>query len=153
MITRHLAVIVSPAPLHEIKEHFKGYTIYTDGDIYEFLNFGSLNGRHFGLDDLEDLCNEFVEIARTQKTVIHSFNPLIQNWLMCYKELQSANDPLEEDLQAASKRFFVWKDDSNHKGFVSLLDLESLPEKLKVLAVGDAVCDCYLEELISQHKV
>jgi hypothetical protein len=89
----------------------------------------------FGLDSMEELCDAFVDHSKETPLVIHTFHPVIQNYLGVYDE---SNNLI---LSGCKERFMINKDGE----FVSLFEIENLVKKLDILSVGEAIFDVYLQ--------
>lgn len=135
MKTPNLIVVVNEAESTLIHETFPAHKLLTDIDIFEFLNFRAFCDRMFGLDSMEELCDAFVEYSKETPLVIHTFHPVIQNYLGVYDE----NTNLIHS--ECKERFMINKDGE----FVSLFEIDNFVKKLDILAVGDAIFDVYLQ--------
>lgn len=148
----NLIVIASAAPLLNIQHAFPDHRIVDDGQIFQHLNGTPFAGMQYGLDTIEQLCDAFVAQSEKEPLIIHSFNPIIQNYLMCYAPRENPADRLVDDLSATSKRFLLWKPTENGGLFISALDIVNIANKMDALCIGDALCDVFLETEINEFN-
>lgn len=151
-MNNNLIVIASAAPLLNIQRAFPDHRIVDDGQIFQILNGTPFDEKQFGLDTIEQLCDAFVAQSEKEALVIHTFNPVIQNYLMCYLPLEKPEDRLVDDLGATRQRFQLWKPTGNDGLFISALDIANIAKKMDVLCIGDALCDVFLEAEINEFS-
>lgn len=156
----NLLVIPNAVSSDIIKATFPNHTLITDGDIFCYLNNKPFNGKTFSIDTIEELCTEFVNLcANGSLIIVHSFNPLVHNYLACPFDPQSQMDSANttqnhflDDMEATKSRFIAYTDKAKVPFFFSLLDIKLVWKKMESLAIGEAICDVYLENEISKAE-
>lgn len=135
----NLIVLVNSSSAADIKTEFPDHHVYNDRDIFSILNgevrfFSDL----YSQADLQKFCEKVEERSEKFPLLIHTFNPLIVNYL-------EAHDNKEFSMDLSKKRFYIA---NNNKEFIRLLEIEEFAKKIDTLSVGEAVCDSYLEKFM-----
>ncbi|MCY9861369.1 hypothetical protein OTK49_02410 [Vibrio coralliirubri] len=146
-----LIVLASPAPQANILQAYPNHRLITEGQIFNHLSGKPFAGTQYGLDSIEQLCGAFVAESIKSPLIIHTFNPVIQNFLMCYEPRTNSGDRLVEDLDSTRERFLLWKATNNDGLFFRALDIDAIAKKLDVLCIGEALCDSLLEAEINNY--
>lgn len=134
----NLIVVINPAPQKEIKDAFPGYKLMDDYAFYNILNGEQFVLTTYNLDSLDALMLSIEKGCEDgEKIVIHTFNPLIVNFL-------EIHDKEELSLERSARRFAFYTDKND---FIPALKIPSLVKKLDFMSVGEAVCDSYCESM------
>jgi hypothetical protein len=142
MSYNNLVVLVNAAKVSDICAAFPDHSVYTDADFYEiFSGAKPFLGKEYGQDDISELCKAFDEAAKDKKILIHTFNPLLINFLEVHTS--DKNDYSVFSLELSQERFFIF---NNEKKFVPLLKIPEFARKLDVLSVGEAICDAHISD-------
>lgn len=143
MSHKNLIVLINAAPLALIKSEFPDHHIYTDADIYSIFNGNEyFFSKPYTIDDIEQFCQSIEAHAKKFNILIHTFNPLIINYLEGY--------PPHEDLRKNTfstplsiDRFFIY---NKNEEFVKILENPAFAGKLDCLSMGEAVADSNLRD-------
>ncbi|CAH7397841.1 hypothetical protein VCHA53O466_50109 [Vibrio chagasii] len=145
----NLLVLVNSVSKADIVRHFPDYEIMTDAELFPILNGQKLFLRdsYFTHESYEELCKALEEYSKERKLIIHSFNPLIHNYLeVCEGELPD----IKTDLEACARRFIIY---TYNNAFTSLFEIPNIRMKMDCMSVGEAICDTYLVEAITDELV
>lgn len=141
-----LKVLVNCAPSDSILTYFHDFEVITDVELFPILNgttpFMEKKFNHESYDELAKAIEKYT-LDGDKKVLIHSFNPLVHNFL----EVGNDKEPsgYVTDVDGCAKRFVIYTGDNE---FISLLDIPTVRKKLDVMSIGEAICDTYLCEAI-----
>jgi hypothetical protein len=133
----NLVVLINSASAADIKAEFPDHHVYTDADLFSILNgdvrfFSDL----YNQGDIQKVCEVIEKNSIKFPILIHTFNPLIINYLEAY-----ADDKFCMIL--SKKRFYLA---NNENKFIRILEIPEFTKKIDTLCVGEAVCDSYLSK-------
>jgi hypothetical protein len=137
MSHKNLIVLINAAPSDIIKKEFPNHHVYTDANIFSIFNGNEyFFSKPYTNDDIKEFCESIEEHSKKFKILIHTFNPLLINFLEAYGPDENGKDDFSMSL--SEDRFLAY---NKNNEFIKILQVPDFAEKIGFMTVGEAFSD------------